>query len=278
MTQVLKSLIDIAPRYDVIVFDQWGVLHDGTSAYVGAVAAINALGLVSPRLGVLSNSGKRAAPNAERIGAMGFDVGNFDHVITSGEALWQDLKQGVIPQGRFFPVERSAGDAVAWSEGLDINIVDDVRNAHAILLMGLPDGADMSAYQASLNEWASRGLPVYCSNPDRKSPRTGGHVMSPGALAFAYRDAGGEVVFYGKPHLPIFRSMETAMGPGKYLMVGDSLEHDIAGAQTAGWDSLLIQGGLYRDAFAADPGDATLDRLVAAQGCDAPTFRMKEVQ
>jgi ribonucleotide monophosphatase NagD (HAD superfamily) len=72
--------------------------------------------------------------------------------------------------------------------------------------------------------------------------------------------------------------METAMGAGRYLMVGDSLEHDIAGAHTAGWDSLLIEGGLYADAFAADPNDATLNRLVATQGCKPPTFRMKDVR
>ena len=270
--------MEIASHYDAIVFDQWGVLHNGTSAYAGAVASINALGAAAPKLGVLSNSGKRAAPNADRIAAMGFDVSRFDHVMTSGEALWQDIEQAIIPQKRFFPIERSHGDGVAWADGLDIEITQDVSKAQAILLMGLPDGIEISGYLAPLKGWFTRKLPVFCSNPDRKSPRAGGSVISPGALAFAYRDVGGEVVFYGKPHQPIYRAMETAMGRGKYLMVGDSLEHDIAGAHTAGWDSLLIEGGLYADAFAADPSDSTLDRLVATQGCKSPTFRMKEVR
>lgn len=270
--------MDIASLYDAIVFDQWGVLHDGTSAYNGAVAAINALAAAAPKLGVLSNSGKRAAPNADRIAAMGFDVDQFDHVMTSGEALWQDVEQGVIPHRRFFPIERSEGDALAWADGLDIEITQDVRKAQAILLMGLPDGTEMSGYVAPLKGWFTRKLPVFCSNPDRKSPRAGGSVISPGALAFAYLDVGGEVAFYGKPHRPIFDAMETAMGAGRYLMVGDSLEHDIAGAHTAGWDSLLIEGGLYADAFAADPSDATLDQLVATLGCKLPTFRMKDVR
>lgn len=270
--------MDIASQYDAIVFDQWGVLHNGTSAYLGAVAAINALGAAAPKLGVLSNSGKRAAPNADRIAAMGFEVDHFDYVMTSGEALWQDVKHGVIPQKRFFPIERSQGDAMAWADGLDIDITQNVRKAQAILLMGLPDGTELSGYVAPLKGWITRKLPVFCSNPDRQSPRAGGSVISPGAVAFAYRDVGGHVVFYGKPHHPIYRAMETAMGEGKYLMVGDSLEHDIAGAHTAGWDSLLIEGGLYGDAFATDPSDATLDRLVATQGCKPPTFRMKEVR
>lgn len=278
MTQALNSIRDIAHLYDAIVFDQWGVLHNGTSAYVGAIAAIRGLEKQAPKLGVLSNSGKRAAPNGARIGAMGFDMNAFAHVMTSGEALWQDVRQGVIQQQRFLPVERSKGDAAAWAKGLEIDITDDAQAADAILLMGLPDGTKMSDFAIPMNTWLARGLPIYCSNPDRKSPRVGSTVISPGTLAFAYRHLGGQVVFYGKPHRPIFRAIEAAMGEGKFLMVGDSLEHDIAGAQGAGWDSLLIQGGLYRDTFAADPCDATLARLVAEQGCQPPKYRMKEVQ
>ncbi len=278
MTKVLTSLKDIAPLYDALVFDQWGVLHNGTSPYASAVAAISALGDGPYKLGVLSNSGKRAAPNATRIAQMGFDISLFDYVMTSGEALWQDLRQGVIAQRRFFPIERHKGDALIWADGLDIQITDDPEEAQAVLLMGLPDGAQMSDYAHQLQTWIQRKLPVYCSNPDRRSPRAQGDVISPGALAYAYRDIGGEVSFYGKPHLPIFRSIEAAMGKGRFLMVGDSLEHDIAGAQKAGWDSVLIEGGLYRDAFAADPSDATLHRLLTKNACQQPTYRMKEIR
>jgi HAD superfamily hydrolase (TIGR01459 family) len=278
VTQSIDTLQMIASRYDAIIFDQWGVLHNGTVAYPEAIEAITQLGRGGVKLGVLSNSGKRAEPNAARIAAMGFDVDHFDHFMTSGEALWQDMKQGVIPQRRFYPIERARGDAALWADGLDIEITHDLSCAEAILLMGLPDNAEQTDLTAFIESWRERGLPVYCSNPDRQSPRAGGYVVSPGALAFAYQDIGGDVTFYGKPHLPVFRAVASAMRAERYLMVGDSLEHDIAGAQTAGWDSLLIEGGLYADAFAADPSDATLMRLVAAQKAQPPTFRMKEVR
>lgn len=277
MTQAIDSLNAIAGEYDAIVFDQWGVLHQGTSAYPGALEAISTLAAGRAKLGVLSNSGKRASLNAERVGAMGFDVAAFDSVMTSGEALWRDIAAGRIAARNFHPVTGAAGDAEVWAEGLSIAFCDDA-NAEAILLMGLPDGSTLDDRTACLKEWRIRELTVYCSNPDRQSPRAGGLVLSPGALAYAYRDLGGEVVFYGKPHPAIFRAVEADLVCDRTLMVGDSLEHDIAGAQAAGWDSLLIEGGLYAEAFASGDGEATLAGLVQKHGTQPPTFRMKEIR
>ena len=278
MTLVINSILDIVHKYDAIVFDQWGVLHNGSAPYSNAIATIQALSEKQTKLGILSNSGKRADPNAARIEAMGFDTSSFNQIMTSGEALWQNVKQGVISEHLFFPVERNTEDSAHWAKGLGIDITYDLNQAQAILLMGLPDNSVMQDYTDTINSWLSRDLPVYCSNPDRNSPRSDGQVLSPGALAFAYKDLGGHVTFYGKPHLPIFRSMESALNESSILMVGDSLEHDISGAHAAGWDSLLIEGGLYRDLFAAEPDNGTLDKLVQTQGCRAPTYRMKEVQ
>lgn len=275
MAQEIDSIQALASRYDVIVFDQWGVLHNGTTPYGGAIAAV--AGLTCTRA-VLSNSGKRAAPNGARIAAMGFDAGLFDQVMTSGEALWQDIAQGRVPHTRFHPVERASGDAARWAKGLAISLSPAAQEAQAILLMGLPDGADLSDWTDQLSDWHARNLPLYCTNPDRQSPRAQGLVVSPGALAYLYRDMGGQVIFYGKPHLPVFTALKAQCGAGRYLMVGDSLEHDIAGAQTAGWDSLLIQNGLYAQAFAQAPHDVVLTDLVAKQGISPPTYTLKELR
>jgi len=272
VTLAIETLEAIAPDYDVIVFDQWGVLHDGSAPYPDAVRALERL---QTPAAVLSNSGKRAAPNADRIAGMGFARSCFAHVMTSGEALWQDVAKGAIAARRFHPVERSAGDAEHWAQGLGIDCAAPEAEAEAILLMGLPDGTDMSDWQAALDRWRARGLPLYCSNPDRMSPRAGGLVLSPGALAFRYREMGGDVTFYGKPHVPVFRALEAVLGSGRYLMVGDSLEHDIAGAQAAGWDSLLIQGGLYAERFASGDAAHVLGDLVAEKHCAPPTYRLE---
>ncbi|WP_421854959.1 TIGR01459 family HAD-type hydrolase [Oricola sp.] len=275
MTRAIKALAEVAHDYDAIVLDQWGVLHDGSAPYPGAVPCIAGLARAGHRLAVLSNSGKSAEANARRIGDIGFDMSDFAAVMTSGEALWRDIDQGNIPERRFVAVEREAGDAASWACGLDIALQPELQHAEAILLMGLPDNSRLEDWRPILSDALSRSLPVYCSNPDQASPRADGTVISPGALASAYCDMGGKVTFYGKPHRPVFDALRTALGAERLLMVGDSLEHDIAGAQAAGWDGLLIQGGLYAAAFAGADKDAVLERLVADCGCAAPDYRME---
>lgn len=229
-------------------------------------------------MAVLSNSGKRSAPNAKRIADMGFPQDLFEFVMTSGEALWLDVANGAIPQKVFWPIERAAGDARSWAEGLEITLVDALSDAEAILLMGLPDGSELADWTDILTHARNAGLPIYCSNPDKASPRDGGLVISPGALAFAHQELGGEVHFYGKPHRPVFTSLEQVMGSKKLLMVGDSAEHDIAGGQQAGWDTLLIQAGLYNEQFASGDLQEVLDQIIAEKGCDLPTYTIETVR
>ncbi len=272
MTQAIETLEAIASDYDVIVFDQWGVLHNGTAPYPGAVEVIDAL---KGTIAVLSNSGKRAAPNEARITALGFTEGAFNYVMTSGEALWRDVSLGNIAAKTLHAVERENGDATKWAAGLSVALTSDVDKADAILMMGLPDNANFADWAPKLETWRIRDLPMYCSNPDRQSPRAGGLVTSPGALAHAYSEIGGQTTFYGKPHRPVFDALEDVFGTGRYLMVGDSMEHDIAGAHGVGWDSLLVEGGLYADRFAAGDGDQVISDIAAEQACDPPTYRIK---
>lgn len=280
MTKALNSLADVAPAFDAIVLDQWGVLHDGSTPYPGAVAALKTLSSAGHRLAVLSNSGKRAAPNAARIASiMGLPTKIFASVMTSGEALWQDLAERRVRETHFFPIERVQGDAAVWAQGLGITLAETVETAEAILLMGLPDGQDGSAWTRVLDHALDAKKVVYCSNPDRQSPRHGGQmVVSPGALAHAHADRGGQVVFYGKPHRPIFEALEVALGTQKLLMVGDSLEHDIAGGANAGWHTALIEGGLYAADFAAGNKDDALNRLMSEKSAPAPDYRLEWLQ
>ncbi|AXI45795.1 TIGR01459 family HAD-type hydrolase [Sulfitobacter sp. SK012] len=279
MTQVLDNISTIASNYDAIVLDQWGVLHDGSKAYTGAVDCLVGLAINGIPLAVLSNSGKRSALNAARIAGMGFAPSLFTAVMTSGEALWRDTETRFITERRFFPIERSPGDAKNWAEGLDIKFEDTVKAAQAILLMGLPDGNDAAQWQDILDQAFEARLPIYCSNPDRSSPRSAGRlVTSPGALAHAYRKRGGKVVFYGKPHRPIFDGLKSQLKAERLLMVGDSLEHDIAGGHAAGWDTLLIRSGLYAADFDQGSHDAVLARLVAEKNYETPTYSIERLK
>jgi len=266
MTQVIDSIDAVADQFDAIVFDQWGVLHDGTSPYDGVPDAVAALARTHV-LGVLSNSGKRAAENAARIARMGYDTCLFHTIMTSGEAYWQACATQTDP-GPLLAITAAPGDARIWAAGLDLTFADDVGGAAAILLMGLPEWSDGTAESRMLDAAFDRGLPMVCTNPDRVSPRADRRQVGPGALAHAYADRGGDVTFYGKPHRPVFDALARALDvrPDRILMVGDSLEHDIAGAFDAGWQTLFVQGGLAVADFASGPARPTLARLAG----DAP--------
>ena len=266
----IEGILEIADDFDVIVLDQFGVLHDGTWAYERAAEAMRGLRTAGKRLAVLSNSGKRAAENRERLRNLGLPIDTLEIVMTSGEALWRDFADGRQSARRLHPIERGAGDAARWAAGLDIDLVP-IGSAEAVLLMGLPeDGSDAAEREAVLADALARKLPVICSNPDRASPRAGGEtVASPGDLAHLHTARGGTVIWYGKPHAPVFEALADALGhpsPARVLMVGDSPEHDVTGAAAMGWSTLLVRDGLHARAFASHDADAVLREIAHSPG------------
>ena len=276
VTRALASLFEVASGYDAIVFDQWGVLHDGSAPYPLAVETLHALKADGQRLAVLSNSGKRADANERQLGRIGFARDLFASVMTSGEVLWRAIAAGEIPQTKFHAITRTPGDEEIWADGLDLTFCP-VETAEAVLLMGLADDSPPGTYDATFAAALDRGLPLLCSNPDRTAPRAGGvTVVMPGTLAHQYAAAGGEVQFFGKPYPQVFRAVEATLNlqSERILMVGDSLEHDIAGAERAGWQSLFIRGGLHAGDFGTAPLQTTLADLARPLGVSLPEFTL----
>lgn len=280
MTRIITNLSQVAGTFDAIVLDQWGVLHDGSAPYPGAIAAVKALAGDGTRLAILSNSGKRSAPNADRIAAMGFPRDLFETVMTSGEALWRDLATCRIIADRLFPIERVPGEAKVFCDGLPVTLCADIADADAILLMGLPDDAEPDQFDTIFAAASDRGTLVLCANPDRVSPRAGRTtVTSPGTLAHRHAGQGGHVRFYGKPFLPIFDAIRAELGvmPEKLLMVGDSLEHDVTGGHAAGWSTAFVRGGLHHEDFERGDVTSTLDKLLCTNHAPPPDYALDTI-
>ena len=95
MTTVEKSPIELPgiasllDRYGVFFLDQFGVLHDGSTPYPGAVEALERLKSAGKRIVLLSNSGRRSAANEARLIKLGFKPGTWDLFLTSGEVAWR---------------------------------------------------------------------------------------------------------------------------------------------------------------------------------------------
>lgn len=257
----IEGLGAIADRFDHVLLDQWGTLHEGQAIFPRARDCVTRLREAGKRVLVLSNSGKRASSNAARLASLGLPTGAYDGILTSGEVTWHGLKartqQPFIGVGRTcFLIARGGDHAI--TDGLDLDLVADMGKAEFILLAGLDDAmAEPEHWRADLTDAAARGLPMLCANPDLTMFGATGLMPAPGALARFYEALGGRVAYVGKPHRPIFAAALERLGqpdPARVLMIGDSLDHDVAGARHAGMLALLLRSGVHRDKTRTGPG------------------------
>jgi HAD superfamily hydrolase (TIGR01459 family) len=275
------SLTALVPRYDGFLLDQWGVLHDGVRPYPDAVAALEMLRRAGKRVIILSNSGRRGAENAALLAKMGFAGALYDEVVSAGDdardalaARDESFHQAL---GRHCLLLAREGEA-HLAAGLGLDLVDDVALADFILLMTMdPPRQSVAGWMDVLEAASARRLPMLCANPDlhRASP-DGGLQEAPGLVARAYEQLGGTVRYHGKPQPRIYRTCLAKLGldRSRVVAIGDSLEHDIAGAQGTGIDSVFIAGGIHRgeigwDGAAMDP--ASCLALFARAG-RSPTY------
>lgn len=256
-TTFSSDLAEIAARYQGFIIDQWGVLHDGGEPYPDAIECLTSLRASDKRIVLLSNSGKRAAHNGARLQEMGFGPHLFDAIVTSGEACWQALHDRSDPAIEAFGDRCflwSRGEEEAHVEGLDIEVVTNAENADFLYLAGVKDYAELEPFIEVLEIGAKRGIPLICANPDIVAIYpNGGRGMAPGGVARHYEQLGGKALYVGKPHRPVYDLCLKKLGEmprDGILGIGDSLEHDIAGGNGIGIDTMLLTHGVHREAFA----------------------------
>lgn len=245
------DLASLAHQYDAFLIDQFGVLLDGTGAYDGAPAALSALAQLGKKIVLLSNSGKRAAPNVARLTRLGFDPDSYLTVMSSGEAAFAELKGRIgkeIPLGASVWVHARDHD-MSPVDGLELTPVEDAAAADLLIIAGSrADEFELAQYRSWLAPAAQRGVPAFCTNPDMKMLTPLGTRFGAGAIATLYEELGGKVEWVGKPFPLIYRLAHDALGQAeRVLCIGDSPEHDIAGGQAAGFATALVRTGLHAD-------------------------------
>jgi len=265
---------EIVDRYDLFLVDQWGVLHNGEKPYPGALSALALLREAGKAVVVLSNSARRVDWGVRRMDEIGIPRALYDRLVTSGEETWQHLRDR--PDDFYRTLGRrcllySWGGDRGLTEGVDIEVVERVEDADFILNAGT-NREPIEWYEPELRAAAARGLPMICANPDLVTVTPEGElIITPGTVARRFEELGGYVRWHGKPDRSVYETCFALFPDARRVVgVGDSLEHDIAGAANAGIDSVFVANGIHAPVLGIgngeNPADDRLEALFADMG------------
>ena len=249
----LESIKDIINNYDNFIIDQWGVMHDGTNGYKHAINTISYLNDNNKNLFIISNSSKRQKSSKARLPLLGFKKKSFKEIFTSGEMIWNTLnKQYSNAQKKkcLHIYDKTKEDGIKFRKGLNFKFTNDINKAELILACTPYANMEPIDYIPMLNKAIEKKLVMYCANPDfetieRKNKKK---LFCMGAISEIYKKMGGEVIIQGKPELNIYKEIDknTNLDKSRTVAVGDSLFHDIKGANNFKVDSILIVSGVHK--------------------------------
>ncbi len=246
----IPGLSALAARYDVLLCDVWGVIHNGRESFPAACAALAQFRATVGPVVLISNAPRPHPPIVEQLDMLGVPRAAWTRLITSGDAtraLLSDRAPG--PVWKIGP-ER---DDVLYA-GLDLAFAAP-QDATFICVTGpFDDEADEPGdYRDQFIGCVARGQTLICANPDIVVQRGDKLIYCAGALAALYESLGGQVVMAGKPYAPIYEmalaeaaaQLGRPVDPARVLCVGDGLPTDIRGANARGLDVLFVANGIH---------------------------------
>lgn len=249
----IASIRNIARGFDLFLIDQFGVLHDGSKPFEGAIDLLRWLRRQGKPVVLLTNSAKSAEANSERLAGLGVPRDLFDRVVTSGDVARRNIASGRLAA----PFRPGARVLVVGKEGDDYQLaaaaLQPVRPGEScdfVLFAGssVPE-ISMAAYRRQLAPLAEAAVPGLCCNPDLTMLTPSGPQPGCGALAQLYRELGGTILTVGKPETTFFEEawrLFDLVLPGRTLVIGDSLDHDILGGRRAGFQTALVRTGVHQ--------------------------------
>ena len=248
-------MLEIVDKYDNFIIDQWGVMHNGTTGYKHAIESIDYLEKKNKNLFIISNSSKRSKSSKARLPKLGFKDKSFINILTSGEMIWQvinkQFSQSDINKNCFHIFDKSKEDGLAFRDGLNLSFVDKIDNADFILACTPFTGMQPIDYVPILDKAVSKNLIMYCANPDFETIENNNNqnIFCMGTIAEIYKNMGGEVIIKGKPEKDIYIESTSSikLDKMKTIAIGDSIFHDIKGANNFDIDSILVKSGIHKD-------------------------------
>ena len=284
MTRIIGSLAEIATDYDVLFCDLWGCVHNGITAYPAAIAALQEFRRGGGQVCLMTNAPRPAAQVEASFGRLGIPRDAWDVIVTSGDAAQDAMFAGAVGR-KVWHLGPAKDDSFfdvppEWNDAPPIERVP-LEEAEGIVCTG-PFDEDTETpedYRARLLLARVEGMKLLCANPDIVVDLGERRIYCAGAIAEFYTDLGGDSLYFGKPHPPIYdlarRKLNLKDG-ARVLCVGDGINTDIAGAVGEGLDSIFITGGLAAEHMGDDveaPDPVRLEDWLRQRMVD-PTFSM----
>ncbi len=284
MAQIIQSFDEISDRYDAAFVDLWGCMHNGLTAFPAAVAAMQQFRAKGGKVVLLTNAPRPRGPVAEQIERLGIPKDAWDVIATSGDAARAAMFTGVVGKKVWF-----MGESHDESFFEPLNIIENpvsiervtLEEAEGIVCCGPFDShADPAVNRPEFLYAKTKGLKLLCANPDIVVDRGHSREWCAGALAQLYTEMGGESLYFGKPHPPIYdlaRRRLAGLGvnvpDAGIICIGDGIATDIQGAMGEDLDSLFITGGLAAaETLTADQPDAKALSAYLDKSMLGPTF------
>jgi len=265
MTRIIESFDQISDGYDVAFVDLWGCLHNGIIAFPAAVSALEKFRDKGGIVFLLTNAPRPKETVQIQLDGLKVPRDLYQEVTTSGDAARVALGSGSFGQKIFhIGPERDLAFFEPTDEIPGLKGIERVplTQADSVVCTGLFDDQTETPddYDAILLEARNRGLRMLCANPDIVVDLGHKRIYCGGAIAAAYCERGGEALYFGKPHPPIYdlaRNRLTALTgrviPDKRIIcIGDGIGTDIRGALGEDMDSLFITGGLAAEETGTD--------------------------
>ena len=274
MTEIIRSLADLSGRYDALFCDLWGCLHNGITPFPAAVAALQGFRAGGGKVILLTNAPRPKSSVIKQLYAMGLPRDTWDDVATSGDAAQAAMLSGAVgTQVHHIGAPKDEPFFTAFEEDLaslaaatTITRVP-LDQATGIVCTGLADDLTETPedYRAQLLYAKAKGLKMLCANPDLIVDMGEQRLYCAGALAQAYEAMGGEALYYGKPHPPVYDLARRRLGldDPQILCVGDGINTDVQGGLAEGLDTLFVTGGIAAPEFGLDSDNPNKDLLEA---------------
>jgi HAD superfamily hydrolase (TIGR01459 family) len=284
MTQIIASFAEISDNYDAAFVDLWGCMHNGIEAYADAIAAMQAFRAKGGVVVLVTNAPRPHGPISEQIDRLGIPRDAWDAMATSGDSARAAMFTGAVGEKVYF-----IGEPHDQSFFAPMQLIENPTNieqvplaeADGIVCCGPFDPfADPAVNRPDFLIAREKGLKLLCANPDIIVDRGEEREWCAGALAALYTEMGGESLYFGKPHPPIYdlaRRRMAALGhdveTARFIAIGDGIRTDVLGAIGEGIDSLFITGGLAAEETGTtdQPDETKLQAFVAEQQL-SPTY------